>query len=86
MSRIKYSYFLGGFMKDEKKRVEEKKNIQGISRRQFLIRSGVVAAGLSAFQLSEFLNAPHIKAAGGPPILIGGPKRGPKRGRTVRSD
>ncbi|MGC1401665.1 MAG: ABC transporter substrate-binding protein [Thermodesulfobacteriota bacterium] len=60
-------------MKDEKKQVKEKEmeNSQGVSRRQFLIRTGVVAAGLSAFQLSEFLNAPHVKAAGGPPILIG---------------
>ncbi len=54
-------------MKDEKKQVKEKEmeNSQGVSRRQFLISTGVVAAGLSAFQLSEFLNAPHVKAAGG---------------------
>ena len=58
-------------MKDEKKQVEEKENSEGVSRRQFLIRTGVVAAGLSAFQLSEFLNAPHVKAAGGPPTGSG---------------
>jgi len=58
-------------MKDEKKNDGEMGNNSGLTRRQFLARTGVVAAGLTAFQLSEFLSAPHLKAFSGPPILIG---------------
>ena len=58
-------------MKDEKKKDGETGNHSGLTRRQFLAHTGVVAAGLTAFQLSEFLSAPHLKAFSGPPILIG---------------
>ena len=58
-------------MNDEKKKDGETGNHSGLTRRQFLARTGVVAAGLTAFQLSEFLSAPHLKAFSGPPILIG---------------
>ncbi len=44
---------------------------KGITRREFLATSGLVAAGLSAAGWADLVSAPYARAAGGPPILIG---------------